>query len=170
MATKKGNGKIATVNVWRSHKLPSLHIRKSKGRGHRAQHQHKKGEHGCGCGCGHFELCEHGHRIQHGQQDGHHHDCGPSKIKHVAIPDCDRRIQLRLAGLTGNLNFQLFRQIGRQVRVELECGEQTSTVTGTVCHVGPDFLDIKQKNGKMITILRNRIIKIEWQKKQHRHN
>lgn len=155
LITKKRKAKGNKKRVWRSKQLPYLRVRNSKGWVSRVQHQKKKDRHGIDCWHdGDFEY-----------EHGHHHGCGTSKIKHVATPDCDRRIQLRLAGLTGNLNFQLFRKIGRHVLVEVECGEHTSTVRGIVCQVGPDFLDIRQKNGTIITVLRNRIIKIKWAKK-----
>lgn len=94
-----------------------------------------------------------------------HHDrrgYGPRRTINVHVPDCDDRIQLKLAGLTGNLNFQLFRQTGCRVIVEVECGEKKSLVRGTVCNVGTDFLDIRKKDGKVMTILRDRISRMKW--------
>lgn len=73
---------------------------------------------------------------------------------------------LRLAGLQGNLNFQLFRFKGCPVTIELECKEgKINEVKGKICNVGTDFVDILQDNKTVVTVLLNRICKITWPNK-----
>ncbi|MGF7050529.1 hypothetical protein J2T13_005078 [Paenibacillus sp. DS2015] len=76
--------------------------------------------------------------------------------------DCDARIQLRLAGLNGGLNFLLFRNQGCRVNVTIEQGSTTRVIAGIICNVGTNFVDIKQKADKVVTILQERIVHIEW--------
>lgn len=74
---------------------------------------------------------------------------------------CDPRIFLNLAGLTGNLNFQLFRMKGCQVKIELsDCNDE---VEGVICNVGTNFVDVKQTDNTVITILIERIRLIRWE-------
>lgn len=96
--------------------------------GHNDWHDdHKRGyhEHGhndwrdCKCDKHHHRGCCH----------DRHHSCDcircrrvfllKNEFGHQVIPACNRRVQLRLAGLTGNLSFQFFRLIG--CKVEIEC-------------------------------------------------
>jgi hypothetical protein len=74
---------------------------------------------------------------------------------------CDPRIFLNLAGLTGNLNFQLFRLKGCQVEIELSspCEDK---VEGIICNVGTNFVDVKQDDNTVITVLIERIRLIKW--------
>lgn len=91
----------------------------------------------------------------------HEKDCCPP-IKNVPIPDCDDRIQLRLAGLTGKLTFQLFRMKGCELEIEIVCAEQREKIKGVICNVGTDFVDLLQDNKTVTTILINRILHINW--------
>jgi len=75
---------------------------------------------------------------------------------------CNRPFNLRLAELNQNLNFQLFGMRGCKVRVEYECQGSNDEVTGTVCEIGTDFLAVKKESGVVVTILKERICKIEW--------
>jgi len=74
--------------------------------------------------------------------------------------------QIRLAGLQGNLAFELFRLKGCNVIVHLDCpGNAPKTVEGKICNVGIDFVDILQKSGctsTVVTVLIQRICKITW--------
>jgi len=86
--------------------------------------------------------------------------CQPFKC--FPVPICDDRIQLRLAGLTGNLTFQLFRLKGCELEIEIDCIEQKEKIKGVICNVGTDFVDILQDNKTVTTILINRILRINW--------
>lgn len=74
--------------------------------------------------------------------------------------------QVRLAGLQGNLAFELFRLKGCNVIIHLDCpGENQETIEGKICNVGIDFVDILQTTGKsttVVTVLIQRICKITW--------
>ncbi|ARU62036.1 hypothetical protein CBW65_14240 [Tumebacillus avium] len=85
-----------------------------------------------------------------------HHCCIPTHVPHY---HCDHRIQLRLGGLTGNLNFHLFRAKGRRVKIEADTG----FATGTICGVGTDYVDLLQEDKTLVTLLHEHIKKIEWQ-------
>lgn len=80
----------------------------------------------------------------------------------LPIPVCDDRIRLRLAGLTGNLNYQLFRQKGCRVQIEFECAGQRETVKGVICNVGTDFVDLMRSSKTVVTVLTERICSITW--------
>ncbi|MBB6449220.1 hypothetical protein HNR44_001169 [Geomicrobium halophilum] len=58
--------------------------------------------------CEHHDCCCHDHHC------GHHFTC----LHDHSIPVCDHRIQLRLSGLTDNLNFQFLRKRGCEVIIE----------------------------------------------------
>jgi len=76
---------------------------------------------------------------------------------------CDERIHLKLSGLTGNLNFQLFRLKGCRVKIELDCpADGKSKVEGNICNVGTNFVDIKLKDNTIITVLVEKIRFIKW--------
>ncbi len=65
------------------------------------------------CDCDHDCCCDDHHL-------GRHHGgcCDVVCLHDFSIPRCDDRIQLRLAGLTGDLNFQFFRKRGCEVIIE----------------------------------------------------
>ncbi|MBZ4687108.1 MAG: hypothetical protein PWQ96_351 [Clostridia bacterium] len=76
---------------------------------------------------------------------------------------CDERIHLKLSGLTGNLNFQLFRLKGCKVEIELDCpADGKSKVEGIICNVGTNFVDIKLEDNTVITVLIEKIRLIKW--------
>lgn len=88
-------------------------------------HHHKP----CGCHdhqvrhhqCPHC-LDEH-HKRHHSCQPMHHHDCCHKNFAcfcDFAIPFCDHRFELRLAGLNDNLNFKLLENKGRHVEMIVE--------------------------------------------------
>lgn len=69
-------------------------------------HHHCCSDHGRGHDC----CCD-----DHG--DGHH-SCDFTCLQDFAIPVCDHRTQLRMAGLTGGLSFQFLRNRGCEVIIE----------------------------------------------------
>lgn len=71
-------------------------------------------------------------------------------------------IQLRLAGMNNNLNFELFRHRGNRVIIEVTSGDKNEKIRGILCDVGTDYVDIKKSSGRVITILQSNIQKIEW--------
>lgn len=75
---------------------------------------------------------------------------------------CDDRIRVRVAGLNANLNFQLFRLKGCPVEVEYDCTGSGGSVQGTICGVGTNFVDILLNNGTVVTLLLDRICRINW--------
>lgn len=80
---------------------------------------------------------------------------------------CCSPFQVRLAGLQGNLSFQLFRLKGCRVTINYECAGNPESVTGKICSVGTDFVSILTENSqphnkKVVTILIQRICDIEW--------
>lgn len=113
---------------------------------------------GLGCKPG-----KHGKKMHMGQD---HFDCGKGVCgfpsHHQPIPECDDLIRLRLAGLTGNLNFQLFKQKGCQVQIEFECAGQRKTIEGVIYNVGTDFVDVMLNNNTVVTVLTERISSITW--------
>jgi hypothetical protein len=56
----------------------------------------------------------------------------------------------------------LFRSQGCRVKVTIEQGSTTQVIKGIICNVGTNFVDIKQKGDKIVTILQERIVHIEW--------
>lgn len=90
---------------------------------------------------------------------------GDCKIPVNVPPFCDNRVRLWLGGLTGNLNFLLFRQKGCKVKINFDCNGKNETVKGVICQVGTDFLDILQKDKTVVTILQDRINRIRWKDK-----
>jgi hypothetical protein len=68
--------------------------------------------------------------------------------------------RLRLAGLTGNLNFHLLKRIGCDVELTIVTGEK---ISGEMCHIGIDFIEIKKFDQKtIVTILKDTISTINW--------
>ncbi|MBO8128395.1 MAG: hypothetical protein H0Z39_04235 [Peptococcaceae bacterium] len=121
----------------------------SKGHGHHIRHEHHYVHHG------HFghPHCPVGHV---------HKDLFCPPVHCFPFFVCDNRVRLQLGGLTGNLNFQLFRLKGCQVIIVFECSGSELSVTGVVCNVGTDFVDVKRDDGTVVTVLTARICKIEW--------
>jgi hypothetical protein len=74
----------------------------------------------------------------------------------------DPRVQLRLTGLNGNFNFQLFRYKGCRIKATVESAMSIQEIQGVVCNVGTNFVDIKREDGKIITIPQEKITRIEW--------
>lgn len=127
---------------------------------------HLGGQSCCGPFHGHQPSCGHsqGHNFGHPCEPflfrpnhllSSHHCCIPTHVPHF---HCDPRIQLRLGGLTGNLNFLLFRAKGRRAKIETDTG----SVTGKICGVGTDYVDLLQENKTLVTLLHDHIKKIEW--------
>ncbi|MEC1613426.1 hypothetical protein P9E05_10275 [Bacillus mojavensis] len=79
--------------------------------------------HDCQDDVHHDEDCS-SHREHDCPRNSHHHCTCMDYLHHQpirnhGIPLCDDRVQLRLAGLTANFNFQLFRFKGCLVEIEL---------------------------------------------------
>ena len=146
--------------------------------GHNPCFDHKHGHHHDHGNCSH---CGHHHGHGNCSRCGHHHDkcscshkghnvcndfffvdhcCGPKAFSHNHC--CDDRFHLHLAGLTGNLNFHLFRKQGCCAKVEFECSSETQTVVGRVCDIGTDFLDILKDDKTILTIMKEKICSIHW--------
>jgi hypothetical protein len=75
-----------------------------------------------------FEIDEHCEECgdDHEHDDDHDHDdCFPKCTCYCdfAIPFCDDKFELRLAGLTYGVNWELFRHIGCRVKLEIN-GEE----------------------------------------------
>lgn len=95
----------------------------------KCQHQHRDcqchdHENYCSQCHHHHDSCScHDHRSDCSTCHRPHRDCRchhkEVRIHDHVIPFCDERIQLRLAGLTDNLNFKLFRHLGCKVVLEL---------------------------------------------------
>ncbi|MCF2945557.1 hypothetical protein [Paenibacillus tarimensis] len=99
--------------------------------------------------------------IRYIASEGH---CSPcDSLPHHGGGFCfNPRIQLRLAGLNGGFNFQLFRYKGSKVKITFEAGSSQKTIIGTICNVGTDFVDLNQAGGKTVTIMQERIVDIKW--------
>jgi len=147
-------------------------------------HHHGHGNHSCNGhhhGHGNCSCFGHHHGHENCSRCGHHHDkcscshkghhncndfffvdhcCGPKAFSHNN--HCNDRFHLHLAGLTGNLNFHLFRKQGCCAKVEFECSSETQTVEGRVCDIGVDFLDILKDDKTTLTIMKQKICSIHW--------
>lgn len=58
-----------------------------------------------------------------------------------------------------NLNFKLFKHCKCPLTVTTEGG---CHFIGETCNVGIDYIDIKGSDGKVVTVLKAKIIHIEW--------
>lgn len=92
--------------------------------------------------------------------ENHKGDCCPPYLC-VPIPLCDDRLRLRLAGLTGNIAFQLFRLKGCKLEIEMDCAGKKEKIMGIICNVGTDFVEILQDGQKISTVLISRILRID---------
>ena len=144
---------------------------------------HKHGHH-------HWQGHGHHHSPCFGNHHGHHHHsqcfsshhghghcedfflvdhcCGPKAFSHNNC--CNKHFSLHLAGLTGDLNFQLFRRKGCCAKVELECASETKSIEGRVCAIGIDFVDILKNDKTVVTIMKQRICTIHWLDKCDHHS
>ena len=108
----------------------------------------------CGCKSGFGSKCGCNHKTCKKRKAG----CFiPSRID-----ICDDQVHLRLAGLTGNLNFQFMRFKGCKVTVELDGGHGVSKVTGNIGDVGTDFVDLVRRDGTVVTVLQHHIVSVRW--------
>lgn len=70
---------------------------------------------------------------------------------------CDKFFVLNLAGLTDNINYQLLRYKGQKAEIEtVFCTKEC----GVIWNFGIDFIEIKEKDGAFVTILKDKISKI----------
>ena len=95
----------------------------------------------------------------------HCHDKCCSNHDHCFHHGCSS-LQANLAGMQGNLNFQLFRLKGCRVEVHVECSGQDQVIMGIICNVGTNFVSIHVDEGepgeKVVTVMTERISIIEW--------
>ena len=98
-------------------------------------------------------------------------DCceGPYFMNHghlipVHLPCCHGNddFRLNLAGLTGNVNFKLSSFVGCDVEINTTFGTTKMKERGKICGVGIDFIDLKNENGMVVTILKDRVSQIRW--------
>lgn len=108
----------------------------------------------------HHNKCffpHHGHCNEFFLKD---HCCSPLAFSHNDC--CNDHFHLHLAGLNGNLNFQLFSKKGCCAKVHFECASATKTVVGRVCNIGVDFVDILKDDRTILTIMKEKICSIQW--------
>jgi hypothetical protein len=55
---------------------------------------------------------------------------------------CDDRFRIRLAGLDGGMAFRLRQLVDCDVKLEVDCENEDEKVTGKICFVGSDFVEI----------------------------
>lgn len=72
----------------------------------------------------------------------------------------NQKIKLNVSRLTDNLNFQLISHHKRKVLIETLA--PMIVVKGRIYRIGVDYLDIKQKDGQIVTVLKDKIKKIYW--------
>ncbi len=86
------------------------------------------------------------------------------RIIPVSFPccDCDDRVRLNLAGLTGNLNFQLLKSVGCDVEIDTTISAGENKERGKIYNVGIDFIELKKENGTLVTILKDKVSQIHW--------
>ncbi|MCM3671313.1 hypothetical protein M3181_20345 [Mesobacillus maritimus] len=140
-------------------------------------HPHDKkypNQHNFHCSC---EECQ-GKGFYDSRFPSHHHGAhfdAHFKGEHCDVPFkvspfnfCLPNFRLNFNGLNGNLAFQLFRFKGCKVKVFIDCSESgsTSEIRGVICNVGTNFVDVIKEDKTVVTILIERICKIEWLDKQ----
>lgn len=88
----------------------------------------------------------------------------PRRIKFTTlrIPICNDRIRPQLAGLTNSLNFQLLRKKKCPVIIEFDAAGEEELVTGVICSVGTNFIDIRKRDDSVVTLMPDRITRIKW--------
>jgi len=127
---------------------------------HHHDHDHHYDRHHQGCHCHDHRHVSHPHSSCRCRPHHLHHSHG--HCHSLLFPRhgcCDDRIRLRLGGLHDTLGFRLMRAHGCDV--EIETGDNQK-VKGTVCSAGADFVDIRQKNKTIVTLLRHEIKQIHW--------
>lgn len=72
--------------------------------------------------------------------------------------DCSRYKRLSLAGLTDNINFRLLKNAGREVEIETTFRMEK----GRIYDIGTDYVEIKEENGLIVTMLKENIRHIRW--------
>lgn len=103
------------------------------------------------------------HRLNNLDHDNRKFDCGCRfQCTPVCVPDCNKLLQISLAGKSDTFGFTLIRMIGCRLKVDMECAGKTSRIVGVLCNTGTDFIDIRKANGRVVTVLRDKIDKIEW--------
>lgn len=167
-----------------SNKKEHFHHHCACGKKHHFPHHH--------CGCNKKHHFPHHHCGCDKKHHFPHHHCGCDKKHHfphhkcdgffvtnsccipTCFPDkhgcCIELFHLRLAGLDGNLNFELFRKKGCCAEIKTECAGEIETTIGRVCNVGTDFIDVIKDDHTTVTILKERISQIVWSKACSEHS
>lgn len=115
------------------------------------------------CHCKHHENKEHLHchkcrKCHHKNSCKHCSSCQTS-----FCDDCHDFFNINFAGLRDNLNFKLLENYKCRLSVELVAGRP---IKGKTCNVGIDFIDIKRDDGKIVTILKDKVSHIVWDNKR----
>lgn len=84
------------------------------------------------------------------------------KLTTLRIPICNDLIRPQLAGLTNNLNFQLLRKKKCPVIIEFDAAGDEEQITGVICAVGTNFIDIRKRDDSVVTLMPDRITRIKW--------
>lgn len=143
---------------------------------HKNSHGHSHGHGHKHCSCHnhshwHHNHCFSSHHLHHSHCDDFFfkdHCCGPKAFSHKHF--CNNHFLLRLSGLEGNLNFELFRKKGCCAEVKYECGESIETITGRICNFGTDFLEVLKDDKTILTIMKEKICSILWKEKCDHHD
>lgn len=144
---------------------PSHHSQHDCSHHHEHHHNHKN-SHDHRSHCLHFEHFDHHNHCCH-------HEYGNFRKGHCCIPFsspkfdyCNDRFRLRLAGLTGNINFLLLKSQKCKVIVHFSRGEEIHSVSGKICDVGTDYISVRKSDGTVVTIFKSQINSIEWPNKK----
>lgn len=70
----------------------------------------------------------------------------------------EQKIKLNISKLTDNLNFQLIKYPKRKILIETIAPK--IEIKSNIHRIGVDYLDIKQKNGEIVTVWKDKIKKI----------
>lgn len=81
------------------------------------------------------------------------------KIKCCHHYDCRDFFQVNFSGLTNNLNYKLLKHKGCELEMNTIDGRRKKRKTD---HIGIDFVDIKNENGHIVTVLKDKIVSIDW--------
>ena len=79
--------------------------------------------------------------------------------RHVDLCDCEDFHRINVAGLRNKLNRKLKRCQNCEFDMRTVAG---SKKRGKTHHLGIDFIDLKERNGNIVTVLRDKIDNINW--------
>lgn len=75
--------------------------------------------------------------------------------------DCGEFFEINLAGLTDSVNFELVKYKDHEVEIETTTCKDNK-VSGKIYKVGIDFIELLKDNGRIVTILKDKISQIHW--------